>query len=82
MVTQSGLFTVSTGVTDIESWILRNWDQSQNKIVLLKVQIPNWDREECLKALNKMNINYASLFPDIQGACMHANMKLEIEKYK
>jgi hypothetical protein len=81
LVTQSGLFSVSTGVTDIESWIVRNWDQSQKKIVLLKIHIPNRDREECLKALNKMNINYASLFPDIYSACKHTNMKLEIGKY-
>ena len=81
LVSQSGLFTVSTGTTDIESWILRNWDSSQKAIVLMKIQIPNAEREECLKSLNKMNINYASLFPDIDGACKHANMKLEIEKY-
>lgn len=81
LVTQSGLFTVSTGVTDIESWIVRNCDQLQKKIVLLKIHIPNHNREECLKALNKMNINYASLFPDIYGACKHTNMKLEIENY-
>lgn len=81
LVSQSGLFSVSTGVTDIESWIVKNSDLSQQKMVLMKIQIPNRDREDCLKALNKMNINYASLFPDIQGACKHANMKLEIEKY-
>lgn len=83
LVSQSGLFTVSTGVTDIETWVRRNWrdDPSGTKAVLIKVQIPNNDREECLKALNKMNINYASLFPDIQGACKHTNMMLEIKNY-
>jgi hypothetical protein len=83
LVNQSGLFTVSTGITDIETWVLRNWRDktSKHKGVLLKIQIPNNDRQECLKALNKMNINYASLFPDIQGACQHANMMLEIENY-
>lgn len=84
LVSQSGLFsvsTVSTFTTDIESWILRNWDSSRKEQVLRKIQIPNNDREGCLKSLNKMNINYASLYPDIEGACKHSNMKLEIENY-
>ena len=82
LVSQSGLFTVSTGITDIETWVLRNWkDKDPKNAVLIKVQVPDNDREECVKALNRMNINYASLFPDIRGACKHANMMLEIKNY-
>lgn len=81
LVNQAGLFSVSTGVTDIESWIRNHWDPTERKVVLLKIYIPDRERIACLKALNKMNINYASLFPDMYGACMHANMKLEVPKY-
>lgn len=81
LVSQAGLFSLSTGMTDIETWVANHASPSDHKVILLKVQIPDTDRLPCIKALNKMNINYASLFPDIFGACKHANMKLEIEHY-
>jgi len=39
------------------------------------------DRNDFLRFLNRMNINYLSLFPDLDGAAKHCNMRLEIDNY-
>jgi len=51
--------------------------------VLLKVNLEtnNHDRVQILKVLNRMNINYATLFPDVEGASLYANMQGEIKHY-
>jgi hypothetical protein len=51
--------------------------------VLLKVNIEttNNDRTQILKVLNRMNINYATLFPDVEGASLYANMQGDIRHY-
>ena len=38
-----------------------------------KIRIPNEGRTPCLVALNKMNINRMTLFPDIDGAARYVN---------
>jgi hypothetical protein len=78
LVSQSGIFSISSGFFDIDSWIVNNFPAELKSVILLRVDIPNNNRIDCLKALARMNIHYASLFPDIYGACMYANMKLEI----
>ena len=51
--------------------------------VLLKVNLrtDQTDRRNILKRLNRMNINYATLFPDIEGASLYANMQGDIHHY-
>ena len=41
--------------------------------------MPNKDRKECLKNLNKMNINSMSLFPDLDGASRYINNLWELD---
>jgi hypothetical protein len=45
---------------------------------LEKLVIPNEDRENCLKFLNKMNINRKTLFPDLDGAASYLNALWEL----
>jgi hypothetical protein len=82
LVSQGGLFTrVPTGQT-VRTWIEENHERDENDIAqLLKIKIPEDGREECLRALNMMNINHASLFPDLYGASQHCNNALSIQKY-
>ena len=45
--------------------------------VFTKVNIRNEGRDDCLVALNKMNVNHMTLFPDIEGAARHVNSLLQ-----
>ncbi|MCX5847256.1 MAG: FRG domain-containing protein [Deltaproteobacteria bacterium] len=78
LLSQSGLFSKCSGFFEIKSWIEQHFPPDQSKVTLVRIEIPNDDRVACLKSLARMNINHASLFPDLYGACMNANMKLEI----
>jgi hypothetical protein len=67
----------------VEQWVRANQTLSDapNMTLLTKIQIPNSERAAILQALNKMNINYLSLFPDVVGAAMHCNMALHERKW-
>ncbi|MDD2853660.1 MAG: FRG domain-containing protein [Desulfuromonadaceae bacterium] len=82
LVNQGGLFTrVPLGST-VRTWIEENHDKDEENIAhLIKIKIPDSGREECLRTLNMMNINHATLFPDLYGASQHCNKALSIEKY-
>lgn len=83
LVSQGGLFTrAPLGIT-VDDWVSETY-ADENKISgtpLLKLNIPNEDRFDCLRTLNKMNINHISLFPDLYGSGQHCNKVLEITKY-
>jgi len=82
LVNQAGLFTCSPETVDIESWIQAHFSLlPDNNVVLLKIFVPNSDRIECLKGLNRMNINYSTLFPDLYGSARFSNLRLEIDNY-
>jgi len=80
LVNQSGLFTRAPDGEDIESWVIRNF-QGEDTYTLMRFFVPNRDREQCLKMLNRMNINHLTLFPDLFGASKYCNLFGEIEKY-
>jgi hypothetical protein len=52
-----------------------------SRIIFVKIQIPQLERENCLRNLNRMNINHATLFPDLIGSAEYCNLKLEIKNY-
>jgi len=67
LVNQGGLFTRFPADTDVQSWVQTNF-KDHSGYTLIKIYVPNKDREECLKSLNRMNINHLTLFPDLYGA--------------
>jgi FRG domain len=81
LVNQAGLFTSTSGSLEIEEWVRSKFEGVKDKCTLARIKIPNKGREECLKSLNKMNINYSTLFPDLYGASRHCNLKLKIKNY-
>lgn len=80
LVSQGGLFTRAPDGQDLESWVKANF-QGEKRYILIKITVPDKDREFCLRSLNRMNINHLSLFPDLYGASKHSNLSAEIKKY-
>lgn len=79
LVSQGGLFTRAPIGTPIERWVEEQFEGS-NSPVLVRIEIPDADREVCLRTLNRMNINHLSLFPDLLGASRFTNLNLELER--
>jgi hypothetical protein len=77
LVSQGGLFTRAPIGTPIEAWVSQFFEDSEAP-VLLKVLVPDVDRVSCLRGLDRMNINHASLFPDLVGASRATNLKFEL----
>lgn len=72
---QGGFHIYTPDDTSVEEWIRQN--QKHIKFpVLVKVLVPDSARTQILRCLNKMNVNYLSLFPDYEGAAKHCNMAL------
>ena len=78
LVNQGGCFTRAPISVSIEQWVARAFEGSSER-VLLKIEIPDDGRVACLRALNRMNINHLSLFPDLSGTSRSTNLKLELE---
>lgn len=82
---QSGVFMRMPPGSDLESSIRGRYSSETSGSnphplqVLTKITIPNKERTECLKYLNKMNINRMSLFPDLDGAAKYINSLWELD---
>lgn len=80
LVNQGGLFTRAPRDKPLDIWIQENPDGDAG-YTLIKIILPDANRAECLKMLNRMNINHLTLFPDLYGASKFCNLFGEIEKY-
>lgn len=80
LLSQGGLFTQAPPGADIENFIASQF-RGAREYTLMKLTIPDQDREGCLTALNRMNMNHRSLFPDIHGSSTYCNLSLEIPGY-
>ena len=81
LLNQSGLFTKLNENVDIETWLKGHVKEIGSEVYLLKIHILESLRDTILKHLNWMNINYLTLFPDLEGAAKHTNLKLELPGY-
>lgn len=77
---QDGLFTRTLYNEDIEKHVKKCYDCYKKKneeiVFLIKILIPNGVREDFLKRLEEKKITYKKMFPDLQGAALHCNLKL------
>ncbi|MHC4236010.1 MAG: FRG domain-containing protein, partial [Planctomycetota bacterium] len=73
LVNQGGLFVKMPPSTDLETYVKSHFRDDTRGPILEKIIIPNDGRIDCLKFLNKMNINRMSLFPDLDGAARYVN---------
>jgi hypothetical protein len=82
LVNQRGLFTKFTGPDALEEWVTKNFREKSgepdaaDQPILVKLNLPNTVRDTALSRLDAANINYLSLFPDVEGAALFANGKL------
>lgn len=73
LISQAALFAKLPRNTDVEGYVRKHFKGESHDATFTKIKIPNDDRDGCLVALNKMNINHMTLFPDIDGAARHVN---------
>jgi hypothetical protein len=79
LLAQAGLFLRMPAKTELESYVRSHFAEESTSTslhardVLIRIQIKNEGRMDCLKMLNKMNINRMSLFPDPDGAAAYIN---------
>jgi hypothetical protein len=78
LLSQAGLFTRGPDGRTVDEWTRRYAAGNSSEMTLIKISIPEDGRRECLRTLNRMNINHATLFPDIYGAGAHCNRSLEL----
>jgi hypothetical protein len=84
LLVQGGLFLRMPAI-DLERYVRSHFpdestvSDSHARPILIKINIPNADRVDCLKILNKMNINRMTLFPDADGAARYVNALWEID---
>jgi hypothetical protein len=81
-ISQSGLFTRTPAGEAVEDFVRDRIDLSGFDPVLFRIDLPNRLRESCLRSLESMNINSATLFPDLLGAASYSNRGLEKEYTK
>ena len=73
LVSQGGLLLRLPRKTDLERHVKERFSGRSHDAVFIKIRVKNVDRDACLVALNKMNINRMTLFPDIDGAAKYVN---------
>ncbi len=81
LINQKGVFTYTDdNIINIEKWVINNFE-NVNNVVLIKFIFELDRHKTVLSALNRMNINHLTLFPDISGSALYCNMDLLINKY-
>ncbi len=78
---QEGLFTRTLYNEDIEEHIKRYYStykrRNEEIVFLIKILIPDGVRENFLEKLEGKEITYKTMYPDLQGAALHCNLKLD-----
>jgi hypothetical protein len=81
LVSQRGLFTRGPNNMPLEKWIQTFCPEDSETMDLIKVVIPAEGLSDCLRYLNRMNINHSTLFPDLTGASNFCNLHLTLHRY-
>lgn len=72
LINQAGLL-IHQPVQDSFEEIVKGNCSDPDRVILVKVIMPNEHVDYCIKDLNRMNINHLTLFPDLTGASGYAN---------
>ena len=74
---QNGCFTVAPDGLSIDDWI-SCFEKYKDRKVLRKIVIQGSIKKELLDFLETVNINYSTIYPDLQGISLHCNYKLSV----
>jgi hypothetical protein len=77
---QGGLHVLPPENISLEAWTKLNhqtYTLDPKPPLLTKILIPNSERNYILETLNRMGVNYTTIFPDIEGAVRHCNLALK-----
>jgi FRG domain len=78
IVAQHGWFTLHRYSRRAGSFVSLE-KNPDTKDLLTEIRIPKEQREEILRALDRHGVNRRSLFPDLEGLCLHLNWKFELD---
>jgi hypothetical protein len=81
LISQQGLFTIAPKSVCLMRWIQSIFRDESDNPVLYKITMPSEERPSALRTLNLMNINFVSLFSDVEGASRHCNFGIELDRY-
>jgi len=81
LVNQSGCFTKVPEGVSVEELVREKFKGCDGEEFLIKILIPDTERDNGLRMLNRMNINHSTLFPDISGASQYLNVYAKIDRY-
>jgi len=82
LVSQSGIFTKQPINFDFEKWVQTYWKSVSDRPVMFKIHIPDSERPRILKNLRLMNINHATIYPDLHGAAKATMAELQLISHK
>lgn len=82
LISQSGVFTKQPINFDFEKWVQRYWNGVSDKPVMFKIHIPDSERPRILKSLRLMNVNHATIYPDLHGAAKATMAELQLISHK
>ena len=77
LLAQQGIFTITPNGYSIEEFILERVDIVGFSPILYRIDIPEYLRGVFLKYLEAMNINSATIFPDLIGTSLFTNRQFE-----
>lgn len=76
LVSQSGLFVMPGQIQKTLGALLESYDHGSD--LLVKYVLPLTIRSQAMQALYRMNITYATLFPDLEGLAISSAYELEV----
>jgi hypothetical protein len=78
IVAQSGWFTAhkfSRG----QNRFIELEARREERFKIVEIEIPAKSKKDILKTLSNLGVNYRTVFPDVEGLCLHLNWKYQSE---
>lgn len=83
MHAQQGVFTYVDPPLRLEALVKARVEKATDPTVWLeKIVVPKKSAGDALIHLNRMNINFTTVYPDFNGACLNANMSAMSSSYE